>query len=632
MAQKPFEIGLVMAGAVSAGAYTAGVLDFLFEALDEWHREKGPPPVADVPPHAVRLKVMSGASAGGMCGAIAAVCLGEPFTPVRDPLTAAGGNRLFNAWVKQIDLLPLLETDDLDPDRPPLSALNGKVLDRIRADALGAPSGGAVIRRYVADPLHVLVTTTNLRGVPYHLSFQGGASQGVRPHYMMAHADFVHFEVAAPPSPLEFVPGAGPEPFKGVPVARTDMPNGPGWQLFGDAALATGAFPVGLPPRKISVPPAVYEDRRWRVLTSWEDQGTAFTASGDIRVITPDWEATPPPDPYSYVAVDGGTMDNEPVALARSLLPSNADSHSADGTKSALIMIDPFPDTGNPAADPAAKRFEGFSYAPPGKPAEWMNVGHLASRIIRSFIQQSRFKPGEIARADDPDVFDQYLVAPERPGRRADQSQIACGGMGGFAGFFDEAFRRHDYALGRHNAYLFLKYQFALPLYDAAAGGTARTALFANWSPAAIREHLVVWVKTPEGIDTPVVGDAARALVTGLDTPTPTPLDPAKHAIFLPVIPLRGSARTEPPLPAWPKLRADRTKKALRRRVKARLDAVVGRMITGMTGFFSRQALFLARLFKSGDVADQIMDMVAADLVKEGLVDPDWGESRGWFG
>jgi len=30
-----FRIGINMAGAVSAGAYTAGVLDFLTEALDE---------------------------------------------------------------------------------------------------------------------------------------------------------------------------------------------------------------------------------------------------------------------------------------------------------------------------------------------------------------------------------------------------------------------------------------------------------------------------------------------------------------------------------------------------------------------------------------------------------------------
>ena len=36
----PFEIGLVMAGAISAGTYTAGVIDFLIEALDEWESAK----------------------------------------------------------------------------------------------------------------------------------------------------------------------------------------------------------------------------------------------------------------------------------------------------------------------------------------------------------------------------------------------------------------------------------------------------------------------------------------------------------------------------------------------------------------------------------------------------------------
>lgn len=35
-----FELGLCMAGAVSAGAYTAGVLDLLIEALDAFEAEK----------------------------------------------------------------------------------------------------------------------------------------------------------------------------------------------------------------------------------------------------------------------------------------------------------------------------------------------------------------------------------------------------------------------------------------------------------------------------------------------------------------------------------------------------------------------------------------------------------------
>jgi len=54
--QKPkFEIGLVRAGAVSAGAYTAGVLDFLLQALDAWYRAAGDE-FPDGNPHEVRSR------------------------------------------------------------------------------------------------------------------------------------------------------------------------------------------------------------------------------------------------------------------------------------------------------------------------------------------------------------------------------------------------------------------------------------------------------------------------------------------------------------------------------------------------------------------------------------------------
>jgi hypothetical protein len=38
-----FDLGLALAGAVSAGAYTAGVLDFLFQALNEWEKARTEP-------------------------------------------------------------------------------------------------------------------------------------------------------------------------------------------------------------------------------------------------------------------------------------------------------------------------------------------------------------------------------------------------------------------------------------------------------------------------------------------------------------------------------------------------------------------------------------------------------------
>src|SRR5262249_60591703 len=61
---KKFEIGLVMAGAISAGAYTAGVIDFLLQALAEWEQARKAEDNA-TPPHQVTIEVMAGSSGGG---------------------------------------------------------------------------------------------------------------------------------------------------------------------------------------------------------------------------------------------------------------------------------------------------------------------------------------------------------------------------------------------------------------------------------------------------------------------------------------------------------------------------------------------------------------------------------------
>src|SRR4051812_23426924 len=86
-----FEIGLVMAGAISAGAYTAGVIDFLIEALDEWEKAKrfareqpDDPQARECPMHEVRIKVMAGSSAGGMTAGLAAGMLGMKFESVTE--------------------------------------------------------------------------------------------------------------------------------------------------------------------------------------------------------------------------------------------------------------------------------------------------------------------------------------------------------------------------------------------------------------------------------------------------------------------------------------------------------------------------------------------------------------------
>jgi hypothetical protein len=54
---KAFRIAINMAGATSAGAYTAGVLDFLTEALDAWYLAKSAG--KEVPGHDVSIEAFS---------------------------------------------------------------------------------------------------------------------------------------------------------------------------------------------------------------------------------------------------------------------------------------------------------------------------------------------------------------------------------------------------------------------------------------------------------------------------------------------------------------------------------------------------------------------------------------------
>ena len=52
-----FNIGFALSGAISAGAYTAGVLDYFFQALHEWEKarnnkdQEAGTPKDQVPPH-----------------------------------------------------------------------------------------------------------------------------------------------------------------------------------------------------------------------------------------------------------------------------------------------------------------------------------------------------------------------------------------------------------------------------------------------------------------------------------------------------------------------------------------------------------------------------------------------------
>src|ERR1700689_1318919 len=138
MAQKwapdnTFHLGINMAGAVSAGAYTAGVLDFLMEAMEEWYAAKASPNPA-VPLHDISIDVFSGASAGGRGAPLAAVRghvgfvhIGAP-TP---PAVTGSSNKFSESWVNKIATEWLLQAKDLADAQQVVSLLDSPVIDEI---------------------------------------------------------------------------------------------------------------------------------------------------------------------------------------------------------------------------------------------------------------------------------------------------------------------------------------------------------------------------------------------------------------------------------------------------------------------------------------------------------------------
>ncbi|MEQ9138629.1 MAG: patatin-like phospholipase family protein [Thalassobaculum sp.] len=515
MSERPtFEIGLVMAGAISAGAYTAGALDFLIEALDAWDEAKARGD-AEAPPHDVRLKVIAGASAGGICAAIAAVALGRDFAHVSAGNLGSASNPFFKPWVEDIDISVLLDNGDLEDDEAQvLSILNATGLPRI-VDTVLDTAEPPKRRRYVAEPLPVRFTVGNLKGIPYEIGMRGNTAAG---HAMRVHGDDYSFLVGAPPAG----PPDPPVPPDWVAVTGGSSSGDPAWRKLGTACLASGAFPLFLLPKALRRERHALLDRRTFVIPG---DGTNDPHHGTAREveIEPTWPTPQPADPYDFLCVDGGTMNNEPLELARHVLAGGKLAHNPRAGKDAtraVLMIDPF-------VDPADLG-----------PGAGLPVTGLIGPLTDAWTMQCRFKPTDLVLAHEDDVYSRFLLAPSRGSAGpATRHPCASGGLGGFLGFFHRAFREHDYLLGRRNCQRFLARHFALP---------ADNPLFAEW-PQALKDALAI----------------------------PDPAGP-----HLPVIPLLGSAGAVQPLPEWPSGRLD--PKSLEPAIEARADKVFERLVAGL--------------------------------------------------
>jgi hypothetical protein len=642
---KEFQIGLAMSGAVSAGAYTAGVFDFLIQALDEWEKARSGPDADKIPNHRVGIKVMSGASAGAITAAIGAIALADADQkPVEFDTHCEGEQKikcylpkLYETWVVKPGLVAegdekfdFLQTSDLAPPpkdasdfsrtrgipygdgepQPVTSLLNSRLLDSSACDALDVKRVTNSPRPYISTTLHIYMTLSNLRGVPYSVPFDsgadleksgiGGKGQRENCYHMISHGDRVHYAVT----------GLGTWNSKNSKSAFADQdqkrtieaqwlvtpssdPRAPNWKDYAVCALASAAFPIGLAPRMIGA-----------TLGTDSKPGEYHGRWLPVDMLPSDL-TTPPAwlpnvlneDPFWFTAADGGIIDNDPFEYARFSLKNRAlpgdsgtleasatlilEDHlpsALDEVDRAVIMISPFPEL-NPIA-------------PEGQPAA--DIVSILSALLPALIDQARFKPSEVILAADPKHGSRYLIGPSRVTSDGKEQRygIASGLLSGFGGFVARTFRDHDYQLGRRNCQRFLRTTFALP---------ADNDIIKCWQASVDKTEF-------------------KAIQTDADKRRNSPETYC-------IIPLLGTAKAEVALPEWPRISQARFD-ALQTRIAERFDAVAPRLLAqNVTGLLWFLLSFAVRPFPRGiglirgKVLNFVKAYIQADLVRRDMIE-----------
>ncbi|XOV92697.1 MAG: patatin-like phospholipase family protein [Bacteroidota bacterium] len=416
MPEKPFEIGLCMAGAVSAGAYTAGVMDYLIEALDTWESKRGQP---GVPTHRVIIKAIGGASAGGMTGIIAASAFNNPITPIRKAaqnlMDERTENKFYHTWVDllQPDMFPLM-LDNSDMDRGKIYSLfNSNFIEEISRRAIQVDPDQWIEPPYVDNNMKFFTTLTNLEGLKYEAGARGNLT--FNDYLISRHNDYGAF------------------------ILNKSAYNNDGWipvdfrsnlntEVARNSAMATGAFPVGLRSRKLE------RKSQWVNDLGWHKKITdRQPVSGEN---------------YEALIVDGGTINNEPFERVRDLIKEGI-SQDFDKFKSTVLMIDPFPSE--------AEKFN----------VENDSMFEVIGGTLSAMLGQLRTKPEVLEYSLKENDAQQFQIAPTRKIEgevREGSRAIACGFMGGFGGFIHKEFRIHDYFLGRANCERFLREYFTFPI------------------------------------------------------------------------------------------------------------------------------------------------------------------------
>lgn len=443
--EKTFKLCITMAGAVSAGAYTAGVLDYLFETLELWeeakktNRARGinhPDYDHSIPMHHVEIDVLSGSSAGGICGSLAFLALSDKNFKSCNTLNPSGKNNLFyESWVNMGDtpesttIDKLLKNSDLKEFKEVRSLLNSEVIDSLANDAICLREEKAVTN-YASKSLDIILTTTNLRGINFLIDFNGDSQNSSKGTVITNHEGFFRYKLKNDLYP------------PGIPKKEDqlyyvlDLQNNRDLDYLKEATLSTAAFPIGLRAREMEIS-AEYIKRYPQYL---------FNHASGIKPLLPGG------DIYSFTSVDGGVINNEPYGIGLKVLRKKNPEHIKND-RYGVIMIDPFPNSDHDT------------------PKTGTDILSIAGGLFKALRNQVMFNQDGIMEALNLGDRTKFLIEPIRQVEKhgiwgRPPSDLASAPLGGFAGFLSRDFRHHDFHLGRKNCQAFLRHYFAMPMED----------------------------------------------------------------------------------------------------------------------------------------------------------------------
>lgn len=455
MAVNTYHVGLCMAGSVSAGAYTAGVVDYLHEALEAWELAKKNKQ-ASLPSHDVVIDLLGGSSGGGITAALAYFALrskvkhGTLDSDGRSYNIDPAENIYWRTWVELTGndmLTELLEEDDLQEGYI-ASLLNSSFVDKV-ADifeaAIKTAGSDPVSPDFIHDKAELFLTLFNVTGIKYEINSKSSTAKS---QYLSEHRDIAHFQWG--------------DTYEGDGRMEISFKQTKNLKTLLASAKATGAFPAGLSARMVSREAKyIWENPIFR--KNGKFQKSSIKLGEHIQKDT---------DIYTSINGDGGTANNEPVEFCRNLMLDiriNDYKDIVEGTitasanetqlaaarkelsNSSVILIDPFPSYDFELIAPEKKFAHLVNYVP---------------KFILSLASQLIFDAKDAFEAYNKDSYGLHVIAPSKEGVPKPEYAIACGSLGGFGGFFTKEFRVHDFFLGRHNAQSFLRKYFVVDINE----------------------------------------------------------------------------------------------------------------------------------------------------------------------